>query len=69
MLEKLVTFSWMTKPQKRITDLFQYLRRILQNDKERHKKEELLTEKNDSIILSDKKKIITHGCLQKLAPF
>ena len=55
----------MTKPQKRITDLFQYLRSILQNDKERHKKEELLTEK----ILSDKNKIRTHGCLQKLTPF
>ena len=59
----------MTKPQKRVTDLFQYLPSILQNDKERHKKEELLIEKTDSIILSDKNRIRTHGCLQKLTPF
>ena len=38
LLEKLATFSWMTKPQKRRTDLFQYLCSILQNDKDTKKK-------------------------------
>ena len=38
LFEKLATFSWMTKPQKRRTDLFQYLHSILQNDKDTKKK-------------------------------
>ena len=44
----------MTKPQKTRTDLFQYLRSVLQNDKDT-KKEELLIEKIGSIVLSNKK--------------
>ena len=38
LLEKLGTFSWMTKPQKRRTDLFQYICSILQNDKDTKRK-------------------------------